>query len=84
MVPGLPYNQGKELLEVFDNHKQYELPIPEVKAMDTLGAGDVFHGAFTNYIIKEYDFRSALKMSFSIAGLSCQFIGAREWTSAFH
>jgi len=69
---------GKPILykEGFD---VVELPVPEVKPVDTLGAGDVFHGAFAYYLHRLHDFVSALEKAAEVAALSCQFAGTRVW-----
>ncbi|MDJ0536213.1 MAG: PfkB family carbohydrate kinase [Xenococcaceae cyanobacterium MO_207.B15] len=52
-----------------------------MKAVDTLGAGDIFHGAFCNYILQE-DFPTALFLAAQMASKSCQFFGTRSWYRA--
>ena len=39
--------------------------------MDTLGAGDVFHGAFTLAITEEQDLPRALRFASAAAALKC-------------
>jgi len=56
-----------------------ELAVPRVQAVDTLGAGDVFHGAFCA-AYPESDFRAALEYSAGIASLSTTVHGPRDWT----
>ena len=46
--------------------------------VDTLGSGDIFHGAFCHYILEE-NFPDALSLSAKIATLSCHFFGTRRW-----
>ncbi len=55
-----------------------EVPVPEIKAVDTLGAGDVFHGAFCHYILRE-NFAQALASAAKVASRSCEFFGTRRW-----
>ncbi len=71
---------GENPIQVVDNERTYEIPVPPTKALDTLGAGDIFHGAFCHYIL-QLDFRSSLIKAAGIAGLSCQFLGTREWSN---
>jgi sugar/nucleoside kinase (ribokinase family) len=54
------------------------IDVPTVQAVDTLGAGDIFHGAFCHYILRE-NFPTALKQAAHIASFSCQFFGTRRW-----
>ena len=55
-----------------------EIDVPPVPAIDTLGAGDIFHGAFCHAILQS-DFVTALTLAAQVAALSCQFFGARRW-----
>lgn len=75
--------RGDKALQVFENSDSYELAVPKINAIDTLGAGDIFHGAFSKYIIEtDHDFSAALSMAAKIASLSCQYIGPRKWTGS--
>ncbi|MDY0391356.1 PfkB family carbohydrate kinase [Desulfobulbus oligotrophicus] len=55
-----------------------EIPVMQVKTVDTLGAGDIFHGAFCHYIL-ECDFLLSLERSGEVASLSCTSLGTRAW-----
>jgi sulfofructose kinase len=48
-----------------------------VDAIDTTGAGDVFHGAFCYSVIKSMPVREALEFSNAMAALNCTALGAR-------
>jgi sulfofructose kinase len=48
-----------------------------VDAMDTTGAGDVFHGAFCYSVIECMPMREALEFSNAMAALNCTALGAR-------
>lgn len=54
------------------------IDVTSIQAVDTLGAGDIFHGAFCHYIHSE-NFASSLAASAKIAGYSCQYFGTRHW-----
>ena len=72
--------RGFNPIEIRDGDKSYNLTIPHVKAIDTLAAGDIFHGAFAYYIVSlKGNFKAAIEKSIEIASLSCQFLGPREW-----
>ena len=72
--------RGANPIKVQDHGTAYEIPVPKVNAVDTLGAGDIFHGAFCWFILqKGENFQSALTKAVSVASLSCQFSGTREW-----
>lgn len=55
------------------------LDIPQITVVDTLGAGDIFHGAFCFYYLKNRDFSGSLRNASQIAGHFCQFRGTRSW-----
>jgi sugar/nucleoside kinase (ribokinase family) len=58
--------------------KLCEVPVMQVKVMDTLGAGDIFHGAFCHYIL-ENDFLISLERAGEVASLACTSLGTRAW-----
>ncbi len=70
--------QGEQPIQYLSQGARFTVPIPPIKTVDTLGAGDIFHGAFCHYILQE-DFATALKMAAKIASKSCQFFGTRNW-----
>ncbi len=56
-----------------------EINVERVNVVDTLGAGDFFHGAFCHYLLNLKDFDLALKAASHIAGISCGYSGTRTW-----
>lgn len=55
------------------------IKIKHTEVVDSLGAGDFFHGAFCYYFACENHFGKALQKASEIASLSCQFHGTRNW-----
>lgn len=53
-------------------------PAFKTKAIDTTGAGDIFHGAFVYCLNEGYDLEYTLKFSSACASLSVEKIGGRE------
>lgn len=49
----------------------------EVRAVDTTGAGDVFHGAFAVGILKGWDVPRVLEFSSAVAAMKCRHLGGR-------
>jgi ribokinase len=49
----------------------------EVDAIDTTGAGDVYHGAFAAALVRGYTLERAMQFASVAAGLSCQALGGR-------
>jgi sugar/nucleoside kinase (ribokinase family) len=56
-----------------------QLPVPRIEPLDTMGAGDIFHGAFCYFASSGKGFASALAEAAKIASESCRFRGTREW-----
>lgn len=56
-----------------------EIPVEQVLARDTLGAGDILHGAFCFRACQGYTFIDALKFAAQLATFSCRHIGTRAW-----
>ena len=56
-----------------------EISIEQVRARDTLGAGDIFHGAFCFSTCRGCTFIDALKFAAQVATFSCRHIGTRDW-----
>lgn len=54
------------------------MPAIEVKTIDSTGAGDIFHGAFTFGIASNWDLETILKFANVTAGLSVSKIGSRN------
>ena len=52
---------------------------PRVKAVDTLGAGDIFHGAFCWSLVDQGDFVKALTKAADVAAFSTTHWGTRSW-----
>lgn len=56
-----------------------EIAIEPVEVVDTLGAGDILHGAFCYFYAVGNHFVPALLRASRIATLSCQTVGTRSW-----
>lgn len=56
----------------------YEIiPSVKVKALDSTGAGDIFHGALTYFIGKNYSLREAIRLASITGAISVTRIGSR-------
>lgn len=59
--------------------------MPQVEVTDSLGAGDIFHGAFSHALARgdglldEYGFAWALGFAADVAAHSCRTFGTRAW-----
>lgn len=56
---------------------------PVTDAADTLGAGDILHGAFCAHYSRSRDFVNALTRASVVSTLSCRTFGIREWATTF-
>ena len=58
---------------------QYEIiPSIKVKAIDSTGAGDIFHGAFTYFIANHYSLREAIRLASITGAISVTRVGSRN------
>lgn len=54
--------------------------VPDTPVVDTLGAGDIFHGAFCwSYLHGDNDVAASLRSAARVASLSCRHLGTRRW-----
>jgi sulfofructose kinase len=53
-------------------------PAFKVQAVDTTGAGDVFHGAFIYGLLQNWPLRQIMTFANAAAGLNCTRLGAKE------
>jgi sugar/nucleoside kinase (ribokinase family) len=77
-ISQIAITQGKKPIQYFTTGNSGYLDVPKISVVDTLGAGDIFHGAFCHYIL-EQNFIDALSASANIAAHSCQSFGTRQW-----
>jgi sugar/nucleoside kinase (ribokinase family) len=72
-----------EILGLEDG-REFRVEMEPAAAVDTLGAGDILHGAFCRSFLSTGNFEESLRQSSRIATLSCRFFGAREWMRHWH
>ncbi|MGQ4649973.1 PfkB family carbohydrate kinase [Lyngbya aestuarii] len=77
-IPHIAITQGEKPIQYLSLGLAGQLPVAQISAVDTLGAGDIFHGAFCHYILR-HNFIEALRAATKIASHSCQFFGTRHW-----
>jgi sugar/nucleoside kinase (ribokinase family) len=66
-----------------DGKNTGDINVREVKAVDTLGAGDILHGAFCHYYADSHDFVHALLKASDLATYTTQFFGTKSWMSIY-
>ena len=62
----------------------YHVPVPDVKAVDTIGAGDNFHGAFALAVSQGLSLHRAVRFAVAAATLSCRDYGGRQGLPDIH
>jgi len=76
--------RGAEAIRYTHNGVNGELPIQRVRVVDTLGAGDILHGAFCYWACQpEHGFLDSLEFAARIATFSCLYFGTRAWMEVF-
>lgn len=87
-VPFIAITHGDQPISYKTPTHAGTLPVFSTQAIDTLGAGDVFHGAFCHHLMalasetsrsEEARFVEALAQAAQVAAQSCQAFGTREW-----
>ncbi|RIJ47735.1 sugar kinase [Maribellus luteus] len=72
-------SRGGESILFRKGKNESEIQVENILPLDTLGAGDVLHGAFCYYYLLQREFASALAKASRIASFSCNFKGTRQW-----
>ena len=83
-VASVAVTHGSDPVEWATGPESGTLPVPQVPARDTSGAGDAFHGAAAYALAGGADWTSALRFAVRIAALRVQHPGLREWLSALN
>jgi sugar/nucleoside kinase (ribokinase family) len=79
-VPHVAVTRGEKPIVGWDRGRRFEIEIAAIDAVDTLGAGDVLHGAFCYYFARVREFEPALRLAAEVATRSCRGMGIRAWT----
>ena len=75
--------QGKEGGILFDGETVSIYPAFPVSAVDSNGAGDVFHGAFAFAAVRGMDYYKACVFSSAVSAIKCTRLGARQGVPAY-
>ena len=81
-VAQVAITQGSKPVLFWEEGEQKSIEVPKIRAVDTLGAGDIFHGAFCHFYISHLFEETLLKASRS-ASFACQYWGTRDWTKIY-
>lgn len=77
-IPHIAITHGEQPISYFSTHTMDTIDVPQIQSVDTLGAGDIFHGAFCHHILQE-SFTDALARAAEVAADSCGSFGTRRW-----
>lgn len=77
-IPHIAITDGEKPIQYLWQKTSGLVEVPKINPIDTMGAGDIFHGAFCHYILQE-NFPNAIASAAKIATYSCQFFGTRRW-----
>ncbi|MGA2349255.1 MAG: PfkB family carbohydrate kinase [Terracidiphilus sp.] len=80
-VPHVALTRGPRSILAWDRGRRFEIEIASVNVADSLGAGDVLHGAFCHFYALNPEFEPALRRAAKIATLSCQALGTQAWAT---
>ncbi|MDR7169267.1 sugar/nucleoside kinase (ribokinase family) [Nocardia kruczakiae] len=78
-IPAVAVTRGQQPILYSANGVRGEIAVGDVDRADTLGAGDILHGAFCAYHSRGHDVVDALTRAAAVATLSCRFFGTRAW-----
>jgi sugar/nucleoside kinase (ribokinase family) len=79
-IPTIAITHGGDPIQYWSQGETGEVAVPSIQPVDTLGAGDIFHGAFCHWILQT-SFVEALEQASAIAAFACQSFGTRQWLS---
>ncbi len=78
-VRNVAITRGGEPIRIMSGVTTATVPVPRVDAVDTMGAGDLLHGAYCYFASMGRGFAEALAEAAKIASESCRWPGTREW-----
>ena len=74
----LVVTQGERGCQVWTVDEQFRAPGFPVRAVDTTGAGDAFHGAFVYAMLQGWDLHQVATFANAVAAINCQTLGGRR------
>jgi ribokinase len=78
LVPGtFTVTLGEEGSVTCVEDKVFSVPACKVEAVDTTGAGDVFHGGYIYGLLRGWDLEKTIRFASAFAALKCRRVGGR-------
>lgn len=78
-VPCIAQTRGPKPILCWERGRRFEIEVASIEAADTLGAGDVLHGAFVHFFAMGEEFETALRRAAEVATASCLSMGITGW-----
>jgi sugar/nucleoside kinase (ribokinase family) len=78
-VANFAITHGAAPVDYFFGNDAGTVSVPRLPVIDTMGAGDIFHGAYCFFASSGMDFVPALEAAAKVASESCRFAGTRAW-----
>lgn len=82
-VTNIAITKGAGPIRFHANAASGNVSVPAIDSVDTMGAGDIFHGAFCYFSSEGNGFVEALVEAAKVAAESCRYQGTREWMKHF-
>lgn len=79
-IPYIAITKGANPVQYWTKEESGNVEVSNIKTVDTLGAGDIFHGAFCHFILK-HNFKDSIAKASQVASIACQYFGTRQWMS---
>jgi sugar/nucleoside kinase (ribokinase family) len=83
-VPNIAITDGPKAIHFVSGQSSGTIGVPQVEVVDTMGAGDIFHGAYCFYVSAGRGFIESLAEATKVASESCRYAGTREWMKHVH
>jgi len=78
-VANIAITDGAEAIHFASGQSSGTIGVPKVEVVDTMGAGDIFHGAYCFFASIGRGFIESLTEATKVASESCRYAGTREW-----
>lgn len=78
-VQCIAFTNDENEIHLHEGNSMLKVPVQKVKAIDTLGAGDVLHGAFCFYLSEGNTVYNSLCKAAVVATESCKYFGTHTW-----
>jgi sugar/nucleoside kinase (ribokinase family) len=78
-VQNIAVTDGSSAIQFVSGQSSGTLSVPQVEVVDTMGAGDILHGAYCFFVSAGRGFIESLAEAAKIAAESCRYAGTREW-----